>query len=57
MKVPRAQDGPGKGSYWRIDPAFESRLVDQAFRRRRQKGLPAFRPGLATRYVNVHLLS
>ncbi|EDL34835.1 mCG12375, isoform CRA_a [Mus musculus] len=27
IKVPRSQEEPGKGSFWRIDPASESKLV------------------------------
>ncbi|XP_018916479.1 forkhead box protein K1 isoform X2 [Bemisia tabaci] len=43
IKVPRSQEEPGKGSFWRIDPPSESKLIDQAFRRRRQRGVPCFR--------------
>ena len=43
VKVPRSQEEPGKGSFWRIDPASEVKLVEQAFRRRRQRGVPCFR--------------
>ena len=47
--MPRSQEEPGKGSFWRIDPASEAKLVEQAFRRRRQRGVPCFRtPYLAT---------
>ncbi|XP_076331498.1 forkhead box protein K1-like [Tachypleus tridentatus] len=52
VKVPRSQEEPGKGSFWRIDPQSESKLVEQAFRRRRQRGVPCFRApfgGLSTR--------
>uniref|UniRef100_A0A4X1TMD9 Fork-head domain-containing protein n=1 Tax=Sus scrofa TaxID=9823 RepID=A0A4X1TMD9_PIG len=38
IKVPRSQEEPGKGSFWRIDPASEAKLVEQAFRKRRQRG-------------------
>ena len=41
--MPRSQEEPGKGSFWRIDPSSESKLVEQAFRRRRQRGVPCFR--------------
>ncbi|XP_031563321.1 forkhead box protein K1-like [Actinia tenebrosa] len=44
VKVPRAQDEPGKGSFWRIDPACEQKLSEQAFRKRRQRGVPCFKP-------------
>lgn len=44
VKVPRSQEEPGKGSFWRIDPASEPKLVEQSFRRRRQRGVPCFRP-------------
>ena len=43
VKVPRSQEEPGKGSFWRIDPGSEPKLVEQAFRRRRQRGVPCFR--------------
>ncbi|XP_064622362.1 forkhead box protein K2-like [Lineus longissimus] len=52
VKVPRSQEEPGKGSFWRIDPASEAKLEAQAFRRRRQRGVPCFRApfgGLSTR--------
>ena len=29
MKVARSQEEPGKGSFWRIDPASEIKLVEQ----------------------------
>ncbi|XP_033840705.1 forkhead box protein K2-like isoform X1 [Periophthalmus magnuspinnatus] len=43
IKVARSQEEPGKGSFWRIDPASESKLMDQAFRKRRPRGVPCFR--------------
>ncbi|CAL1600265.1 unnamed protein product [Knipowitschia caucasica] len=43
IKVARSQEEPGKGSFWRIDPASESKLIDQAFRKRRPRGVPCFR--------------
>lgn len=52
VKVPRSQEEPGKGSFWRIDPPSEAKLVEQAFRRRRQRGVQCFRPpfgGLSSR--------
>ncbi|KAK9508780.1 hypothetical protein O3M35_006256 [Rhynocoris fuscipes] len=51
IKVPRSQEEPGKGSFWRIDPVSESKLIEQAFRRRRQRGVPCFRVpfGLSSR--------
>nr|CAD7428280.1 unnamed protein product [Timema monikensis] len=51
IKVPRSQEEPGKGSFWRIDPQSESKLIEQAFRRRRQRGVPCFRApfGLSSR--------
>ncbi|KAL3224560.1 hypothetical protein MRX96_026529 [Rhipicephalus microplus] len=48
VKVPRSQEEPGKGSFWRIDPQSEVKLVEQAFRRRRQRGLPCFRTPFAS---------
>jgi len=51
IKVPRSQEEPGKGSFWRIDPQSETKLIEQAFRRRRQRGVPCFRApfGLSSR--------
>lgn len=52
VKVPRSQEEPGKGSFWRIDPPSEAKLVEQAFRRRRQRGVPCLRApfsGLSSR--------
>ncbi|XP_007525122.2 forkhead box protein K1 [Erinaceus europaeus] len=43
IKVPRSQEEPGKGSFWRVDPASEAKLVEQAFRKRRQRGVSCFR--------------
>lgn len=37
IKVPRSQDEPGKGSFWRIDPNSEMKLIDQSFKKRRQR--------------------
>ena len=37
IKVARSQEESGKGSFWRIDPTSEGMLVEQAFRRRRQR--------------------
>jgi forkhead box protein K len=43
IKVPRSQDEPGKGSFWRIDPLSEIKLIDQSYRKRRQRGSQGFR--------------
>lgn len=43
IKVARSQEEPGKGSFWRIDPSSEAKLVEQAFRKRRPRGVPCFR--------------
>lgn len=43
IKVPRSQDEPGKGSFWRIDPLSEMKLIDQSYRKRRQRGSQGFR--------------
>ncbi|XP_029106137.1 forkhead box protein K1 [Scleropages formosus] len=43
IKVPRSQEEPGKGSFWRIDPSSEAKLVEQSFRKRRQRGVSCFR--------------
>lgn len=33
----RSQSEPGKGSFWRIDPASEAKLIEQSSKRRRQR--------------------
>ncbi|KAI8435543.1 hypothetical protein MSG28_003839 [Choristoneura fumiferana] len=38
IKVPRSQEEPGKGSFWRIDPQSEGKLIELAFRPRRPRG-------------------
>uniref|UniRef100_UPI00358EC75B forkhead box protein K2-like n=1 Tax=Myxine glutinosa TaxID=7769 RepID=UPI00358EC75B len=43
VKVPRSQEEPGKGSFWRIDPSCEAKLAEQAYKKRRQRGTPCFR--------------
>ncbi|XP_001636939.3 forkhead box protein J1-B [Nematostella vectensis] len=35
VKVPRKKDEPGKGGFWRIDPAYADMFVDGVFKRRR----------------------
>ncbi|EDV27968.1 uncharacterized protein TRIADDRAFT_17444, partial [Trichoplax adhaerens] len=34
-KVPRKKDEPGKGGFWKIDPAHADMFVDGIFRKRR----------------------
>ncbi|XP_061404879.1 forkhead box protein K2-like [Lethenteron reissneri] len=43
VKVPRSQEEPGKGSFWRIDPTCQAKLTEQAFKKRRQRGASCFR--------------
>lgn len=42
QKVPRSQEEPGKGSFWRIDPNSETKLIEQSFKRRRQRPMTCF---------------
>lgn len=37
VKVPRNHEEPGKGSFWRIETTNETKLLDQAYRRRRKR--------------------
>ncbi|CAF0919870.1 unnamed protein product, partial [Didymodactylos carnosus] len=39
IRVARKQDDSGKGSFWRLDPTCEDKLIEQAFRHRKQRGL------------------
>lgn len=39
IKVPRSQEEPGKGSFWRIEQGCESKLIDSAFRKRHKVSL------------------
>lgn len=59
VKVPRSQEEPGKGAFWRIDPSSEQKLIEQAFRRRRIRGVPSFRLhnsfGMSSRYFIKYL--
>lgn len=47
VKVPRSQEEPGKGSFWRIETVNESKLLDQAFRRRRQRNKSSNNTGMS----------
>ncbi|XP_045497778.1 forkhead box protein K1 [Colias croceus] len=50
IKVPRSQEEPGKGSFWRIDPQSEGKLIELAFRPRRPRGVQFRAPfGLSSR--------
>ena len=46
IKIPPSQEEPGKGSFWRKDPASESKLMEQVFRKRWPRGVPCFRAPL-----------
>jgi hypothetical protein len=35
IKIPRSKDEPGKGGFWRLDPAFESKLDDNSLKKKR----------------------
>lgn len=37
VKNPRNHEEPGKGSFWRIETTNETKLLDQAYRRRRKR--------------------
>ncbi|XP_055338010.1 forkhead box protein K2-like [Paramacrobiotus metropolitanus] len=43
LKVPRNHDEPGKGSYWKIEPQSEGKLIEQAFRKRRHRTITTVR--------------
>ncbi len=35
IKIARSKDEPGKGGFWRLDPAFESKLDDTLLKKKR----------------------
>ena len=35
IKIPRSKEEPGKGGFWRLDPAFESTLDDNVLKKKR----------------------
>jgi hypothetical protein len=37
LKVARQNNEPGKGSFWRIDPKFQDKIMQQAFNRKRSR--------------------
>ncbi|GAB0099632.1 fork head transcription factor 1 [Sergentomyia squamirostris] len=43
IKVPRSQDEPGKGCFWRIDPNSEMKLINKSYRKRRERGQQNYR--------------
>lgn len=43
IKVPRSQDEPGKGNFWRIEPSSEAKLIDTSYKKRRQRGNQNYR--------------
>uniref|UniRef100_A0A0R3TF16 Fork-head domain-containing protein n=1 Tax=Rodentolepis nana TaxID=102285 RepID=A0A0R3TF16_RODNA len=47
VRIPRGQEEPGKGAFWRLDPASEAHLVVKAFQKRRQRSyaVPAYVTG------------
>lgn len=53
VKVPRSQEESGKGSFWRVDPASERKLVEQAWRKRRQRAVPCFGSPLTSSLSNI----
>ncbi|KAJ6641929.1 Forkhead box protein K1 [Pseudolycoriella hygida] len=53
VKVPRSQDEPGKGSFWRIDPTSEVKLIEQSYKKRRQRGSQCFRTSFGHRSAPV----
>lgn len=54
VRIPRGQEEPGKGAFWRLDPASEAHLVVKAFQKRRQRSyaVPAYVTGGNSPQVN-----
>ena len=40
VKVARHQNEPGKGSFWRIEPSSEMKVIEQAFNRKSRSSTP-----------------
>jgi forkhead box protein K len=40
VKVARQQNEPGKGSFWRIEPSSEIKVIEQAFNRKSRSTTP-----------------
>ena len=40
VKVARHQYQPGKGSFWRIEPTSEAKVIEQAFSRKSRSSTP-----------------
>ena len=40
VKVARHQNEPGKGSFWRIEPSNEIKVIEQAFNRKSRSSTP-----------------
>ncbi len=38
LRLVRKENESGKGSFWRLDPTCEEKLIDHAFRHRKQRG-------------------
>ncbi|UYV60738.1 FOXJ1 [Cordylochernes scorpioides] len=49
IKVPRSKDEPGKGGFWRLDPAYAESLVDGSFKKRRLPQLSRLPPSCSKR--------
>ncbi|KAM7534194.1 hypothetical protein Aperf_G00000117531 [Anoplocephala perfoliata] len=47
IRIPRGQEEPGKGAFWRLDPESEAHLIVKAFQKRRQRSyaIPAYVAG------------
>jgi hypothetical protein len=39
LKVARQNNEPGKGSFWRIDPKFQEKIMQQAYNRKRSRSI------------------
>jgi hypothetical protein len=39
VKIARQQNEPGKGSFWRVDDKCESKVIEQAYQRKRTRSI------------------
>lgn len=57
VKVARHQNEPGKGSFWRIEPSSEIKVIEQAFSRKSRSSTPNNTAAVPGTLLNTSLIS